>query len=178
MLRGAKRWVAFPPGTPKSLAKALDVIKKGEDDEAIHYFVDFLPRLREQGYDFLEFTQLAGDTVFIPGGWWHAVLNLEDSIAMTQNFCSRVNLVNVWRKTRTGRKKMAQKWHMKLREHYPHLADVVDRVNDEDQFVPQERKEKSSKKKDDKKRKSNDHKDDKERPEFKRSTLVQNGVIK
>ena len=73
---------------------------------------------------------------------------------------------------------MAQKWHMKLREHYPHLADVVDRVNDEDQFVPQERKEKSSKKKDDKKRKSNDHKDDKERPEFKRSTLVQNGVIK
>ena len=178
VLRGAKRWVAFPPGTPKSLAKALDVIKKGEDDEAIHYFVDFLPRLREQGFDFLEFTQLAGDTVYIPGGWWHAVLNLEDSIAITQNFCSRVNLVNVWRKTRTGRKKMAQKWLIKLREHYSHLADIIDKVNDEDKFVPEDRKDKSSKKKHSKKRKSNDHKDDKEKPEFKRSTLVQNGVIK
>jgi len=42
-----------------------------------------------------QFVQSAGDTVFVPGGWWHAVLNMEDTVAMTQNFCSRANFKKV-----------------------------------------------------------------------------------
>ena len=44
--------------------------------------------------------QLPGDVVFIPAGWWHQVLNLEDSVAVTHNFVSRANLAGVlelWR---------------------------------------------------------------------------------
>ena len=73
-------------GTPKRLVKCLDFIRRGEDDEAINYFVDLLPRLQADHPD-LEmpmFLQHPGETVFVPGGWWHAVLNLEDSIAVTQ----------------------------------------------------------------------------------------------
>ena len=33
-----------------------------------------------------------GDTVFIPAGWWHLVLNLEDTVAYTQNYVARSNL--------------------------------------------------------------------------------------
>ena len=48
VLRGRKRWVLFPPGTSKTIAKGLDVIMKGQDDEAINYFVDILPRIKEK----------------------------------------------------------------------------------------------------------------------------------
>jgi hypothetical protein len=150
VLVGRKRWVLFPPETPKSVAKGLDVILKGtqfcvmqcnvytmlwcerfvvhrsvgpclcgclnskyfdsmyclsclcilacvffrflrvrsgEDDEAINYFVDMLPRIRaKHGHSIkiYEFIQHPGETVFVPGGWWHGVLNLEDTVAVTQ----------------------------------------------------------------------------------------------
>lgn len=87
VVAGRKRWVLFPPGTPKSIAKGLDVLAKGEDDEAINYFVDLLPRIKRTHRHVvspIEFFQEAGETVFVPGGWWHGVLNVEDSVAVTQ----------------------------------------------------------------------------------------------
>ena len=61
---------------------------KGEDDEAINYFMDILPRIRIQFPELskyiIEFTQYPHETVYIPGGWWHAVINLDDTIAITQ----------------------------------------------------------------------------------------------
>ena len=40
----------------------------------------------------------------------------------------------MWRKTRSGRKKMAVKWLSKLRELHPDLAATADRLNEEDGF--------------------------------------------
>ena len=34
----------------------------------------------------------AGELIYVPTGWWHAVINLEPSIAITQNFVDRHNL--------------------------------------------------------------------------------------
>lgn len=55
-------------------------------------------------------------------------MNLEDSLAITQNFCSRTNFPTVWRKTRSGRKKMAVKWLELLEETKPDLAKKARRV--------------------------------------------------
>ena len=86
VIEGRKLWVLFPPGVSKSVAKGLDVIKKGEDDEAVNYFVDILPRIRNKykdAFNIIQFIQEPGDTVFVPGGWWHAVINLDNTVAIT-----------------------------------------------------------------------------------------------
>lgn len=42
-----------------------------------------------------EVTQEAGDLVFVPSGWWHVVLNVTDTVALTQNFVTENNLKTV-----------------------------------------------------------------------------------
>jgi hypothetical protein len=43
----------------------------------------------------LECVCRAGEIMFVPRGWWHCVVNLEFSVAVTQNYVSRSNLPQV-----------------------------------------------------------------------------------
>lgn len=52
----------------------------------MEWFVNYYPALQQSGIPYVEATVSAGDLVFVPRGWWHAVLNLDDSIAVTQNY--------------------------------------------------------------------------------------------
>lgn len=136
LLVGKKRWVLFPPNVDKRLALGKDYVYKGEDDEAIHYFSTILPRIIKHNPNLpvYEFIQYPGDTVFIPGGWWHGVINLDDTIAVTQNFCSIANFDKVWKKTRKGRKRMAVKWLNQLEIFHPQLAKRAKVLNEQDDY--------------------------------------------
>ncbi len=46
--------------------------------------------------------------IFIPGGWWHAVLNLDDTVAVTENYVNPTNFDRVWRRARKGRPKVGK----------------------------------------------------------------------
>ena len=148
VISGAKLWVIFPPragermdGAPvtRKLVKGRHHIAKGGDDEPINYFAEILPHVKREckmlGVPVYEFVQLPGETLYVPSGWWHAVLNLEDSVAVTQNFCSHSNFDGVWCETRHGRKKMAVRWLAQLEEHYPALGARARYLNERDGFT-------------------------------------------
>lgn len=74
----------------KNLARGKKYEKDDEDNEAIHYFDLTLPRLKKaegpegtKRLQFIEGIQHPGETIFVPGNWWHGVLNLDDTVAIT-----------------------------------------------------------------------------------------------
>ena len=77
----------------------------------------------------IEVVQRPGDTLYVPAGWWHAVLNLDDTVAVTQNFVSRSSFDGAWDRTRSGRKGMARAWLAKLEgSDDPELRALADRA--------------------------------------------------
>jgi histone arginine demethylase JMJD6 len=117
---GHKRWVLFPESVPKFVAKGKAFRGKDYVDESINYFTEILPALIEsegrERLGVIEFVQKPGETVFVPGGWWHAVVNLDDTMAITQNVMNEVNFEKVWRSIRSERRKFAQKFLHLLEE--------------------------------------------------------------
>lgn len=58
----------------------------------IEWFVNYYSALQASDIPYLEGTVHAGELIFVPRGWWHVVINLEDAIAVTQNFVSASQL--------------------------------------------------------------------------------------
>ena len=142
LIMGVKRWVLFPPSVSRKDVKGDHLRRPGEDNEAITYFTKILPRIKEDELrkpggptlGMREVMQYPGETIFVPGGWWHAVINLQDTLAVTQNFASRVNFGEVWTKTRAARKHMARRWLQQLDIHYPFLGEEARMLDRRDKF--------------------------------------------
>ena len=81
-----------------------------------------------------EFIQYPGDTIFVPGGWWHAVVNLDDTVAVTENYWSSGNFDKVWLEPRMEGKNYSSTWYSYLKELKPNLSRRVDELNRRDGF--------------------------------------------
>ena len=64
-----------------------------EQDGIIDGFPPFAEPIKLSNfYRLSSVTVCAGDGVFIPAGWWHCTINIDNSVALTQNVIRKENL--------------------------------------------------------------------------------------
>ncbi|CAA6662823.1 unnamed protein product [Spirodela intermedia] len=96
VIKGSKKWVMFPPEVaPPGVHPSADGSEVACPVSIMEWFMNFYGACRDWPKRPVECVCRAGEIVFVPNGWWHLVINLEDSVAITQNYVSRRNLLNV-----------------------------------------------------------------------------------
>lgn len=94
LLHGRKRWALYPPrvdGLPPRVASA----------SPSDFFGTVLPELPPSERP-LQCVLEAGEVMFLPSGWWHTVLNLQQTIAVTENRVDDANVAAVLEEMRSG----------------------------------------------------------------------------
>lgn len=155
LIKGHKRWCLFPPRTPKEV---YDPPIKPYDHEGISWFDQVYPRfkVRDESNDtrtlgeklgMIEVLQKPGETIFVPGGWAHVVINLDLTVAVTQNFCSSTNAEYVYLQTRHSRPKLGAKLFreiQKLGRAEPKIYGALAKSLETTRYIPQLPPESSS----------------------------------
>lgn len=96
MIRGAKKWILYPPEVcPPGVHPTADGADVATPVSLMEWFVNFYHETKKGAIRPLECVVREGEMIFVPRGWWHAVINIEDSIAITQNYVSSCNLTYV-----------------------------------------------------------------------------------
>ncbi|ETN75454.1 JmjC domain protein [Necator americanus] len=130
LIHGHKRWIFIHPDTPREFVTIPKSERGIHPNEAITWFSTVYKRIHQGDWPFerypaYECRQNPGETLFVPCGWWHVVINEDDTVAVTQNFCSPVNLPYVYPTIREERPSLASAFLEKLNELRPELMQTV-----------------------------------------------------
>lgn len=103
LVSGRKRWFLFPPESHTNNRDNGDEYRADDSyhekdgdasvvsDSAVHWLFEQYPNMSKANGG-LDFEQLPGETVYVPPGWRHAVVNLALSVAVTRNFVGPHNV--------------------------------------------------------------------------------------
>lgn len=96
VIRGSKYWILFPPTTDEmpGLHISADASEITAPLSIAEYLLNFHAAARRHP-GCIEAICAEGEVLHVPSGWYHMVLNLEDGIALTQNFVPMAHLANV-----------------------------------------------------------------------------------
>jgi histone arginine demethylase JMJD6 len=83
LIEGCKRWVLFPPSTPAEM-----IFMQDPQIPSVIWFRDHYDAVIRKFPEAVEVVQYSGETVYVPAGWPHLVLNLELSVAITENYAT------------------------------------------------------------------------------------------
>lgn len=109
---GRKRWLFYPPGvSPPGIFPSQDgdevALPLSVGEWIFQFWDEHVDRKKTAPASQrpLECTTLPGDVIFVPHGWWHMVINLDElNIAVTHNYvAAESNLCNVLRLLETRR---------------------------------------------------------------------------
>lgn len=85
LVQGCKRWVLFPPNVDR---KAIGMLEDHQIAASIWYRKWYSNAI-QQFPSAVEYLQRPGETVYVPAGWPHIVVNLELSVAITHNYATQ-----------------------------------------------------------------------------------------
>lgn len=122
---GHKRWALYPPWMNYVPGQEPD----GRHVNSHKWWSLVYPRLPPHEKP-IEFIQGPGDLIFIPSGWWHAVLNLDETLSVTQNFANVENLDAVVHSLfHSEMQGVLQYWRARLMSLRPELYNYIgDRI--------------------------------------------------
>ncbi len=100
-IKGRKKWIFYPPGvTPPGVIASMDgadvtmPISTGEWLLSFWSFHLLAKQDPDPSKRPMECILHPGELIFVPHNWWHMVINLDESIALTYNYLSSTNLVD------------------------------------------------------------------------------------
>lgn len=95
LVKGRKRWAIYPPDSPPP---GVAMGKNGSNREhalnmtSLAWYLHVYPTLAPHEKP-IEVIQEEGEAIYVPSGWWHLILNLDTTVAVTQNFVDSHNLM-------------------------------------------------------------------------------------
>ncbi|KAK4239820.1 hypothetical protein C8A03DRAFT_13833 [Achaetomium macrosporum] len=95
VIQGAKYWIMFPPS---ALVPGVFVSRDSSEVTSPLSIAEWLLEFHAEARKLPECKEgicSAGEILHVPSGWWHLVVNLEDGIALTQNFVPESHLGSV-----------------------------------------------------------------------------------
>ena len=120
LLEGKKRWVLIPPRLTSKLPEGAGL--REPQVPSVIWFRDYYHKVIQLD-GVVEILQFPGETVFVPNGWEHLVLNLEKTVAVTHNYASEFGpFERMWDQVLEDEPKFARRWYRGLRKHRPDLA--------------------------------------------------------
>ncbi|KAF9906225.1 hypothetical protein EC991_000852 [Linnemannia zychae] len=135
LLSGHKRWALYPPHT---IPPGHDPTSS-ERKTSVSWYLDVYPYLPPESLP-LEIVQNPGQTIYVPSGWWHMVINMDDTVAVTHNFADEANLLQVKRSLLSDDKETTQlkRWELLEKEICSRRPDLVPALTyrSEHQLIP------------------------------------------
>nr|XP_006820145.1 PREDICTED: jmjC domain-containing protein 4-like [Saccoglossus kowalevskii] len=91
---GRKKWLLFPPGQEQNLKDVHGNLAYDVTSPEMHDGTKYPNYDKVSGM--LEVIQEAGEVIFVPSGWYHQVINMDDTISINHNWINGCNVDICW----------------------------------------------------------------------------------